>query len=1474
MKRTYTLFARILAVFLMVMMVTCSAPLSGLVGLELPDWLNPTLKAQAATVEKLEYEVQNGQVVITGISSFGEDINIPSKIEGLPVTKIAARAKLGDHPLGVIVNITIPISINKIESRAFAGLFKIFYMGTEKQWQKISKAADYYDPDYRGLYSDSGVCKGIYFLNRANDPQSILDSVGFNLTEVLSNISLDGGKIKGPEIEVLGKKVTLFEFDASVYLPILSCASVTVDNSTKTIKVLIGVEDDYSASVSGVKQTTSYWSESYRQVKSMYQSVTGNKVDTTKLWNKFSSLRGQLKKINANMGFNCDAYLAGYIEFTYATGTAKFKEGGIIAELGFGTTLTSRWPAFPAAYVEFGLSASLGGKLTLTYNNHIICNTNITGSITGSFAVGLGEKNVAKTYIEGKMDATLATSLSLPASSVADSLRITMSGNLYLNAYGLGFKLYSGSWPYVNTQLYPSGSTYSLRRTVTYSEAANEAVPLERDYVTDNSTLEISQDIFRKSDIYEYNAPSIVKLDGTKQLLVWVDDDGTKSDINRTSIYYSIYNGSVWTKPVPVSDDKGFTNAPIVTVNDGRAYVVWQKSEEMSDKDSYTDLSANMELYYSVFDGKKFSEAVKLTDNSLQEIGYSIDAANEKLIVSWTENSENDQFMSTGTNTVKYVEITDTVVSEEIIALTSEYAIDQTVVGENGDMYSLVITDDDYQIHKFANGVSSVIKTSENRINALDVFENQLYFIENENLIVYNEETFAFDATGFDNISNYEFVSNGIDKALLTLKSNEDNSTTLYVSEYDAENDAWALFTPIIEEETYIRSYSPIMRNDGKIQIAVNALDVNENPETDGLFGKATMYVLNGNSYFDLVMGSYLGCDEAELKDNKKINLTFDVTNNSATELSSLDFTLVDELTGEQYVQTVSKTFAPGETVNQTLVYDAPENFTKRDISLTVSSGEYFESNENNNKLYSTIGYADIQLDNIEYDIVNGKAIIRADVANIGLDGAENVTAYLKNTDNSGDIIWSQELGNIGIDETQKIEITVPDEYLTDKGENVYNALYLTVISDAEEIAYANNSEDVVYKYFSDLSQSLTVEAKLKTIRGTTKIKTYKGEDYIAVSMVEGKTATGFYKEMADGGTVSLYEVQGIVQDLGDRYVAYQSQNATNPTAIMTVIFADGTVESYDVVFELYEMEREIDLDISKNIRPIRGKASKAEDAKGEYILIEMLEGQSSVGVYKATTDGSATATLDGAEGMFTEQEKLYIFYGSQNTFNPEGRLTVTTADGTQATYRVVFKMYEMDPYVNVAKGLRPVRGAVTFDADSTIRIKMTSGQKSVGLYKTMANGATFEIKDANGKVTNNPSSIMFYMTNNTANVTATMIFTLPDGTTKEQKIIFDMGLASDPDPLTYLTAVRGTVSYQNDGEEYIEVKANAGSTGVGLNKECLVKYTITDVDGVMTENDTRYYIYKSQNPDGVTANINFLQSDGSYKTYKVKFVF
>ena len=105
----------------------------------------------------------------------------------------------------------------------------------------------------------------------------------------------------------------------------------------------------------------------------------------------------------------------------------------------------------------------------------------------------------------------------------------------------------------------------------------------------------------------------------------------------------------------------------------------------------------------------------------------------------------------------------------------------------------------------------------------------------------------------------------------------------------------------------------------------------------------------------------------------------------------------------------------------------------------------------------------------------------------------------------------------------------------------------------------------------------------LKPIRGTVSTKTYDGEEWIAVTVAEGKNVTGIYNTMSDGGTVEMTDFSGTIQVLDDRFVAYQSQNKTNPVATMKITYADGSIETHPVVFELYEIERKFLLTLQKS---------------------------------------------------------------------------------------------------------------------------------------------------------------------------------------------------------------------------------------------------------------------------------------------------
>ncbi len=136
MKKAITKF---LSVTLVIAMVLTSSPLAGLVGLELPKWLDFSIESSATDITEgiYTYTVVDGEATITSCDeTITGDIIVPSELGGYPVTAIGTG---GIAHCYEVASIVLPDSIETIGRSAFSGSrFASLSIG-----QNVSSIGDY-----------------------------------------------------------------------------------------------------------------------------------------------------------------------------------------------------------------------------------------------------------------------------------------------------------------------------------------------------------------------------------------------------------------------------------------------------------------------------------------------------------------------------------------------------------------------------------------------------------------------------------------------------------------------------------------------------------------------------------------------------------------------------------------------------------------------------------------------------------------------------------------------------------------------------------------------------------------------------------------------------------------------------------------------------------------------------------------------------------------------------------------------------------------------------------------------------------------------------------------------------------------------------------------------------------------------------------------------------------------------------------
>ena len=91
-----------------------------------------------------------------------------------------------------------------------------------------------------------------------------------------------------------------------------------------------------------------------------------------------------------------------------------------------------------------------------------------------------------------------------------------------------------------------------------------------------------------KTNVYPNAYPMIdtiaegsVYIDDSKQIMVWLDDDGTQDTYNRAQLMYSIYKDGVWSEPVKIDNDNTLDDTPIMyNMNGERVLILWASADQ------------------------------------------------------------------------------------------------------------------------------------------------------------------------------------------------------------------------------------------------------------------------------------------------------------------------------------------------------------------------------------------------------------------------------------------------------------------------------------------------------------------------------------------------------------------------------------------------------------------------------------------------------------------------------------------------------------------------------------------------------------------------------------------------------------------------------------------------------------------------------------------------------------------------------
>ena len=851
-----------------------------------------------------------------------------------------------------------------------------------------------------------------------------------NIEKSLPNFSnLGSAELKGPEISIGNNTFNIFKQKMSMDLSFFDAANMTVniDAKNKTAEVLLGIKSNNSATVKKDPNDT-YWRESYQDVKSLVKSC-GGKVNTTKLWNQFSKLRGKLKKVNGSAAFHVNGNAVGYVKLKLDDNcnVIGFEEGGMTAALEAGGSV--KVPLWWIVYSEFGVSGSVDGKICLTMNPQKVITPSGELNLAIKPHIALGADAVV-IDIKGGIEGEIGGKASFPWKSFSNSVSAYLTGKLYIQADTIvpGLSGYK-DWKFSRLELYPNlGKTTKSIGKMTYKRSS----PVTKKEIQSVKKSQNLLDSAQESLVYENAKPTITTFADGTAIMTYLDDTEENAG-GQTTLMYRLYQNGAWSDGKPVDKTGRLDTAAQMFSHNGFTYVMYENSdvaitEDMSEEEILQHLTLKVARYDE--ESQTFDKVITLREAGKKwSYKYQFASDGTDLYAVWGENSSGDALLEEGKTKIYRSKLTEDSWGAPEELYRTDDTISDFAYGYVGDEFSLAMVQGETLL---ING--ETIATADTGMQAVKCIDGKIYFIQDGTLMRYDGgETQDLQIACGSSYDVYEDAVYWI---------GQDNFNSEIYKQKIGEKSVAAALT---EDGGYVSGFA-LLKNSEEPGVVYTEQEVDTSKENP--YG-ATVLKYKNETKRSQAEVTNIAYDVLSFGTDKENPILITVSNTGTTDLNHVKITVKDASGNVLYEGPFVDKLAAGMQSEQEILISVPADFTTSDITASVTSDETFEQQLTAKQTIETTT-SDLAVTAKNKDLIT--------VTNNGGNEAENVSFVVKDGGENGNVIHTETLKTLSSGQSKDISLVEIWNKATRNDMSGTKILYLEVNQEETEYELWNNS--------------------------------------------------------------------------------------------------------------------------------------------------------------------------------------------------------------------------------------------------------------------------------------------------------------------------------------------------------------------------------------------------------------------------------